>query len=1101
MAANGGVVKAKLILDSSEFSSEWKKRIGELNARIKGPDFSGIKKELDDTAQGAKKTKENVDQINNSKFDKATSNLDELIRKVKGLQSSAKPLDIVVKPSNLDETIRKIRELGNQSKKSEEQVKQINNSRFDKLVSTLDGAINKMRSTASSGITNVKNSINSGLRSITFTSLQNKFSATIKSMKNTASAGVRSISNEFSSMQAGLTDIFTTVAGGAGLSTLFSYGQGIATTQAMLGNTKSPEEAKDITDQYLKYTQASSTPDRDIQNLMVYTMQGAPKGQTFRTLAAMDAAAHSPNPIQRQELLRNFGQYLTGGYSEALFRGDLTPEQAEILKSAQTPEERVAAMEKVAKTKGSSGLSTTFEGPLGPYNKAMVVTDTLILGLTKSFDKFLKTVEPLLDWFLGLDQGTKDLITDGVFLLGLLGMAGGAIRIFVGVIRPFVGIFKSLASGAVTVAKKLGEMIPTDKIAESLGKLKDIAADKLSGFTGKVSEVFSGLKDKISGPLRSFKDAVVSKFGEIKDWIQSKWNPKPTSTGTTGLGTVGGLALGAGAVLALSYATVKIAQASITTESITKGKETFGESTATLMEELKNKDYLSLFGQITGGLFTGGTPLEKAAEVEKQKALEQKKKQNLQDWGPFTGIAEFFGQNPLKSSGTVHAADGKGGKPSIMDDILGEKGLLRGTPLAGLKWPSASQILNKLKDVLLPKIPKFNWKPPSVNQVLQGIGEKINPLNWHVPGVGQLLGQTWQKIKELFWNIPSIGDFLNQTWQKIKELWWQVPSIGDILNIITSKITDFVWPMGPSRAMGVASNIANRAGTLISNAQGPRGPINDAIISTMSAKSGVGSGYISQALAHRFSGLAGFTPIANGIASHLGYTFYMGDQKSNQEVWDSGSCNCYDGAQFLQSEAGQRFGIGAGMQNGVWNGTSIPHTWSVIGGQPFDMAAMLLRGQWAPPNGPKDMTVAQFMTDIGPGLEYMAYGGHLKDPIDAVFDGGNCFDTTLGLMGMINGLFGVPTEMVWGTYDGMSHVWLRANGVDYDPTRRALANTYTPPPQGPGNTGGGVHFHEGAIQIGGPFVGMDEYKKQIKDIAKTAFDEEARRVKTYQFGR
>jgi hypothetical protein len=1101
MAANGGVVKAKLILDSSEFSSEWKKRIGELNARIKGPDFSGIKKELDDTAQGAKKTKENVDQINNSKFDKATSNLDELIRKVKGLQSSAKPLDIVVKPSNLDETIRKIRELGNQSKKSEEQVKQINNSRFDKLVSTLNGAINKMRSTASSGITNVKNSINSGLHSITFTSLQNKFSATIQSMKNTASAGVRSISNEFSSMQAGLTDIFATVAGGAGLSTLFSYGQGIATTKAMLGNTKSPEEAKDITDQYLKYTQASSTPDRDIQNLMVYTMQAAPKGQTFRTLAAMDAAAHSPNPNQRQELLRNFGQYLTGGYSEALFRGDLTPEQAEILKSAQTPEERVAAMEKVATTKGSSGLSTTFEGPLGPYNKAMVVTDTLILGLTKSFDKFLKTVEPLLDWFLGLDQGTKDLITDGVFLLGLLGMVGGAIRIFGEVIRPFIGIFKTLGSGALQLAGKLKDMIPTDKISSVLGKLKDVAGNGISSMGDKITQGLSGLKDKVSGPLNSVKDAIVNKFTEIRDYIQSQRSTGVTG-GTTGTGgksggtnwgaVLGGIAIAAATIYitnaAIEYATGRLNQPTYTPTAGGQPLSPGESSTATTVKEQWWGTYntSSLKGILPG--FPIGLDVA------------------LQNWDVSRGLSEFLNPASIFKKvlpGTASAA-GKGGKSSIMDDIFGSKGVLRGTPLAGLKWPSAGQILGKLMDVLLPKVPKLNWKAPNVSQILHGVWEKINPLNWKIPSVGQILGQTWEKINPLNWKIPGVGDFLSQTWQKINPLKWQIPTVGDILGIIRGIIPPFSWPWGPgggTRASNVAGDVASRARTLLSRGP-PRGPLTDMVSGEISSMSGLGQGNIASAMSKRFKGISAFTDIANGMADHLGYEFYMGDQKSNQQVWDSGTCNCYDGAQFLMTEANRKMGLGGWLQNGLWNGTAIPHTWSVIGGQPFDMAAMLLRGQWAPPSGPNNMTVAQFMTDIGPGLEYMAYEGHLKDPIDAVFDGGNCFDTTLGLMGMIEGLFGVPTEMVWGTYDGMSHVWLRAGGVDYDPTRRALANTYSPPPQGPGNAGsGGVHFHEGAIQLGGTFIGMEEYKKQIKDYAKQAFDEEARRDKKYRFGR
>jgi hypothetical protein len=140
------------------------------------------------------------------------------------------------------------------------------------------------------------------------------------------------------------------------------------------------------------------------------------------------------------------------------------------------------------------------------------------------------------------------------------------------------------------------------------------------------------------------------------------------------------------------------------------------------------------------------------------------------------------------------------------------------------------------------------------------------------------------------------------------------------------------------------------------------------------------------------------------------------------------------------------------------------------------------------------------MTDIGPGLEYEGYGGHGKDPFTAIEDKGNCFDMTLGFMDIANTLFGLPTEMVWGNYEGNSHVWLKAGGREYDPTRRALASTYTPPPQGPGDSTGGVHFHEGAIQLNGPFVGMEQYKEEIKAIAKEAMNQSAKRIKRRQFG-
>jgi hypothetical protein len=410
-----------------------------------------------------------------------------------------------------------------------------------------------------------------------------------------------------------------------------------------------------------------------------------------------------------------------------------------------------------------------------------------------------------------------------------------------------------------------------------------------------------------------------------------------------------------------------------------------------------------------------------------------------------------------------------------------------------LKWPNVSQIINQIKS----KIPKLNWKLPNIGQIIQNFREKIPSLHWNIPNVGQILSQTWQKIQQLFWQIPNIPSLLNQTWQKITQLIWQVPGLQDILNTIASRIPGFVWPMGPAtrNVMNRGMDIANRGASVIASYGNPRGPIKDKIASTMSAKSGVGQGYIAQAMENRFNGNAGFTPIANGMSDHLGYQFYFGDQKSNQAVWDSGLCNCYDGAQFLVSEASQRFGLSAGMQNGFWG--DIAHTWSVIGGQPFDMAAKLIRGTWMPPGGPLT-DFNQFMMEVGPGLEYLEYGGHLKDPMDSVFTGGNCFDMSLGLIGMANNMFGLPGELVWGQYDGMSHVWARIAGRDYDPVRKSLANTYSPPPQGPlTQSNGGDTF---IFQYNGTVYGVDDLDARTQSMVQSALEKREQRRQKYKMG-
>ena len=66
MVADGGIVKAKLILDSGEFTAGWKKALGDLNQKVNGPDLSGVKKNLEDAGRTGQKAAENIKQINNT---------------------------------------------------------------------------------------------------------------------------------------------------------------------------------------------------------------------------------------------------------------------------------------------------------------------------------------------------------------------------------------------------------------------------------------------------------------------------------------------------------------------------------------------------------------------------------------------------------------------------------------------------------------------------------------------------------------------------------------------------------------------------------------------------------------------------------------------------------------------------------------------------------------------------------------------------------------------------------------------------------------------------------------------------------------------------
>jgi hypothetical protein len=388
-------------------------------------------------------------------------------------------------------------------------------------------------------------------------------------------------------------------------------------------------------------------------------------------------------------------------------------------------------------------------------------------------------------------------------------------------------------------------------------------------------------------------------------------------------------------------------------------------------------------------------------------------------------------------------------------------------------------------------IPKFNWKIPSVGQIINTVKSYIPRLNWKIPSVGQLLNQTWQKIKSLIWKIPGAGQFLSQTWQKISKLVWKIPSASQILDYIKRMIPSFNWPWGPGPSRATVNRGITRG---MSGATAPRGPLKDMVSGEINRMSGLGQGNIMGAMNNNFSGVNAFRYIADGMADNLAYQFYFGDQKSNREVWDSGLCNCYDGAQFLVTEAARKMVPNAGLQNGFWGST--PHTWSVIGGQNFDMAARLIRGTWDPPGGPKD-DFHQFMTDIGPGLSYMGYGGHLMNPYDALAGGGNCFDMTLGIMGLASSLWGIPSRMIWGTYDGMTHVWARIGNRDYDPTRMALERTYNPPPRGPlkVNEPQGDTF---VFQYNGPVYGVEDLDARTQSMVNSALEKREKKRQRFR---
>ena len=892
-----------------------------------------------------------------------------------------------------------------------------------------------------------------------------------------ASKGVENVTKSAENASHGLSEMSNLLGmlmGGYGAMQIASAMWTGATTKqfnaAYLGTKMSTAAANEYISQIQKIVAEVPGDDTFMNNLMT----GAVAKQTNLTtselkmlgIVSADYLTTSQNMGKSAlETQMDLKEYVLTGNTSQLERDSILKQQMSTLEDQGTVSERILALNKALQAEGYAGLSQLDIASI----KAEELKGKFQLAGTAIGEKILPYLEKGVDYLLELDEKTGGWSTQ-------IGLAG---------------------AGVVALGLALGPVVWSAK--EVLGSFSGIS-DKIKGIT-------SGGKKKIDLDCNPCPDdSQVGGSGKKGKSTSGSgggfWTSRPGQF-LSGLSLVPALSsTGAGSWAAMSGATAAgtVAGAGVlglgTGFGLNKLDEYLSGSAGDAWTGFKGMAGIvnplnMMFAPLQTGaqsfenLLTGKNPLDPIVSFFKG---------DTHGWG-LGGLGGSKGLSGLLGGllpGTSHAAGG-GSSKGIMDDITGKGGFLDFSrfKIPQFKWPSPSQILNDIINQVKGRIPELKWHVPNVGQILGQTWDRINPLNWRIPGVSQLLGQTWERINPLNWNIPGVGSLLGQTWEKITTLWWQVPGIGDILGLIGSRIGPFIWPMGPAKGpQGPGYTILNSP---------PAGPIKNTIASTMAARSGVGSGYIRSALDRNFAGVDAFNFIADGMAAPLNYQFYFGDQKTNQQVWDSGLTNCFDGAQFLMSEARQRFGLSAGLSNGVWDGTGIVHTWSNIGGRNFDMAAKLIRGQWNPPSGPG--TFHDFMTDIGPGLEWRGYAGHQMDPVTALAQGGNCYDMSLGAMIVASQLYGKPAEMMWGTWDDQSHVWTKIDGREYDPLRRARDGTFTPPPQGPG-TGripGSLVVDVGGIHIHGDVHGVDDLEGRLNKAEKEAGENIAARIFS-QFG-
>lgn len=1026
-------------------------------------------------------------------------------------------------------------------------------------------------------------------------SLSANFNGNIQKMSTEAKAGGETIGRSLSSgiknyfTGLGASDYMASIFGTMVLGSTWNYAQTLAGTKAQLGIKYDPKTAATYYGQEQQYTLKSSTSDQQIQSLLKYILAAddLKANQTYAALNAIDAAATTPDPIQRIERLRNYGQYLEGGADvKKIFKGDVSDKQMDILEAANEKgaTARIAAMETVAKQQGSitkfgESLSTITLDSLPKYDKAtqdairgqasyntlMAASDTVMRGMSQGMTTLVEFIAPAAQWFNNLGSDTQNLIGQIGFFTGALIVGVSTLKIFGSLMSPLFDGIKAVSKlsslnlpswltgkenivssnvnveGAEVIVGGASTTSTGGVIGGSSGTSKKQSV-KLSGARGVASAlVKSVIPLSIAVTLLASLDTAGSggSNADLKTYCEKHPNsayckknkkaiddgtksppptpPQPVQKPNEGVkfhkpGETVGPDKGKGTGPGGEKFTHTYNSAYVTTTPDIPGLSGihFPTSIADLqkmipgipsLDQLQNPFAIPGLNRGFGGIGSS-----------------------------FSGLGSWF-MKSIQGPVGVNNGQGQGGlldwllpKPASAastNGTTGPNGIVPGTETqsvqlnGGMQWPTTQDILNGMGLGNF-QFPTFAW--PTIQDIenllglssfqlpqfkfptLQDIEQWLhipNFPNWHIPGLPDI--QRWLHIPGFpNWHIPGLTDI--QRWLHIPSFpGWHIPSISTIISAM--HIPAFKWPWGPST--GITKSVQSIGSGSNGGGGGvfgpPRGPLTTSLASIMSNRSGVGMGYVNQSMNSNFSGVGGFRPIADYLSNNLSYQFYMGDQKSDAQVWNSKSCNCYDGAQLLVDEASNRFGLGTGIQTGVWDGTNIPHAWSVIGGSNFDMAAKLIRGQWNPPAGPAK-NLSEFMQDIGPGLEYVGYAGHGQDPVNSLMYGGNCFDMTLGLMNLSNQLYGTNSEMVWGHWGDQSHVWMRANGRDYDPARKALTGSWNPPPQGPAPSisNGGHYAGSGDIDNsmyfdfrGATFNGDEqETKKIITDTAKQVFREE-----------
>ncbi len=591
----------------------------------------------------------------------------------------------------------------------------------------------------------------------TFQNLSNKFDATMRQIQSSAQATVSSVSGYFNKLDSGVGSLGAMVGGGYTANELFNYGQLKATSQQMLSNMGKSS----FYDPYLQFTMKSSTSDQDINRMFQYisTAPNLQQNQVYAALNAVDAAAMNADPVQKYRDQMAWGSYMQGGWDQAgmMLRDEgLTDDQKAMLQAAETPEERIAAINEIARAKGKvdefgNSISTTTTGPMANYNKALTAIDTLMRGMASGFDKALGAIIPVVDVFNSLSPEAQTVVGELVFFGAALVTGTAALKILSTITPDFL-------------KDKIGKLLGTTSTAKM-----DVDAAVVN-VNGKSTTTPPGSTTPV--PLSTRLMNYANKLGGPLSILGGGLLGAGATVAAVGSGVVGGIYGGLQAGYGVLSGQVKPFEGQ---GSVYQGPwDIFGEGTKEPIA-----DYSGGIRNWLGGLF--GMDTANAAQDPNAPKSQ-------------TRLEKMWDDLKLPTAGDI--------LKTIQEDLNIPK----------FKIPTLDDIMNWIEK----QIPKINWKIPTLQDILNWIKNQIPRINWSIPSLTDIGSYIKGKIDWLSWSIPSWQQIYDAIVKMIPPFPWPSGPGGAVGAVVRGARSAYTAAINAANnPVGTATNIVTRVGEAI----------------------------------------------------------------------------------------------------------------------------------------------------------------------------------------------------------------------------------------------------------------------------------------------